>query len=382
MGNASSMLTQYDIDEVQEYCNNLFSQQEIVSLYQRFCQLDQNAKRFISADEFLSVPEFAMNQLSQRLLKMVDGLNFKDFVAFLSAFRSKCTAENSTSKNVSKLANVINFLTVSVIFKVYDYDCNGKVPFNDILEVLRDLSGSFISDDQREQVLTQLLEEAGYSRDSYLMLPVQYDPYVPQASMWHMAQHGIAHITLYEEAHNLIRANEFKNVQMFFEFGLLNCVLAYFTESPVLELIHQGRASNMFETQTCSSEMGLGSSGKKFPQLKNIKAASSRKHTITRIAGNWASGAEELNTRVVIPEEEKEILKQAFLETVVERKKLVDELCQLFQTLHCSLHCKGKKDGHYGSLIIKPTAMGLGDGAAAASSLSQALLENPGFGRS
>jgi len=40
-------------------------QQEILSLYQRFCQLDRNAKGFISADEFLSVPEFAMNPLSQ-----------------------------------------------------------------------------------------------------------------------------------------------------------------------------------------------------------------------------------------------------------------------------------------------------------------------------
>lgn len=44
---------------------SLVSQQEIVSLYRRFCQLDRNAKGFISADEFLSVPEFAMNPLSQ-----------------------------------------------------------------------------------------------------------------------------------------------------------------------------------------------------------------------------------------------------------------------------------------------------------------------------
>ncbi|KAK6267686.1 hypothetical protein QUC31_011846 [Theobroma cacao] len=185
MGNASSMLTQYDIEEVQDYCHNLcrflyaffsglvlpfdcsliqilmcsgcgdaVSQQEIVSLYQRFCQLDRNAKGFISADEFLSVPEFAMNPLSQRLLKMVDGLNFKDFVAFLSAFTAKASVEQK----------------IQLIFKVYDSDGNGKVSFNDILEVLRDLSGSFISDDQREQVLTQLLKEAGYSRDSYLML--------------------------------------------------------------------------------------------------------------------------------------------------------------------------------------------------------------------
>lgn len=93
MGNASSMLTQYDIEDVQDHCNHLckfflthlfsllfipflaqltnwkkltaVTQQEIVSLYQRFCQLDRNSKGFISADEFMSVPEFAMNPLSQ-----------------------------------------------------------------------------------------------------------------------------------------------------------------------------------------------------------------------------------------------------------------------------------------------------------------------------
>ncbi|CAB4303333.1 unnamed protein product [Prunus armeniaca] len=154
MGSASSMLTQYDIEEVQEHCNDLFSQQEIVSLYQRFCQLDRNAKGFISADEFLSVPEFAMNPLSQRLLKMVDGLNFKDFVAFLSAFSARASTQQKSE----------------LIFKVYDSDCNGKVSFNDILEVLRDLSGSFMSDEQREKVLTQVLQEAGYTRESYLTL--------------------------------------------------------------------------------------------------------------------------------------------------------------------------------------------------------------------
>ncbi|CAM8880420.1 unnamed protein product [Rhodiola kirilowii] len=154
MGNTSSMLTQYDIEEVQEHCNNIFSQQEIVSLYQRFCQLDRNAKGFISADEFLSVPEFAMNPLSQRLLKMVDGLNFKDFVAFLSAFSAKA----STQKKIE------------FIFKVYDTDYNGKVSFDDILQVLRDLSGPFMSDEQRERVLSQVLKEAGYSRDSNLVL--------------------------------------------------------------------------------------------------------------------------------------------------------------------------------------------------------------------
>ncbi|KAF3578307.1 hypothetical protein DY000_02035214 [Brassica cretica] len=38
------------------------------------------------------------------------------------------------------------------------------------MEVLRDLSGTFMSDEQREQVLSQVLKEAGYTNDSFLTL--------------------------------------------------------------------------------------------------------------------------------------------------------------------------------------------------------------------
>lgn len=44
----------------------------------------------------------------------------------------------------------LGFLFLAVIFKVYDTDCNGKVSFNDVLDVLRDLTGQFISEQQRE----------------------------------------------------------------------------------------------------------------------------------------------------------------------------------------------------------------------------------------
>ncbi|KAF3452927.1 hypothetical protein FNV43_RR03360 [Rhamnella rubrinervis] len=154
MGNTSSMLTQYDIEEVQEHCNNTFSQQEIVSLYQRFCQLDRSGGGFISADEFLSVPEFAVNPLSQRLLRMLDGLNFKEFVAFLSAFSSRASLQQK----------------VEFIFKVYDTDCNGKVTVSDMLNILRDLTGQFISEQQREQVLSHVLEESGFTKDASLTI--------------------------------------------------------------------------------------------------------------------------------------------------------------------------------------------------------------------
>jgi len=122
-----------------------------VSLYERFCQLDRSAKGFISEDEFLSIPEFSLNPLSKRLLRMVDGLNFKDFVAFLSTFSAKASLRQK----------------IELIFKVYDIDGKGKVTFKDLLEVLHDLTGSFMSDQQREQVVTKVLEEAGYTKDCF-----------------------------------------------------------------------------------------------------------------------------------------------------------------------------------------------------------------------
>ncbi|KAL8040883.1 hypothetical protein ABFX02_10G129200 [Erythranthe guttata] len=83
---------------------------------------------------------------------MLDGLNFKEFVAFLSSFSSRASMQQK----------------VEFIFRVYDSDGNGKVTFNEMLDILRDLTGQFISEQQREKVLGHVLEEAGYTKDSLL----------------------------------------------------------------------------------------------------------------------------------------------------------------------------------------------------------------------
>ncbi|KAK8969822.1 hypothetical protein KSP40_PGU008917 [Platanthera guangdongensis] len=153
MGNTSSILTQYDIEEVQGHCTHAceaVSQQDIVSLYNRFCQLDRNRNGFISSDEFLSVPEFAVNPLSQVSSQMLDGLNFKD---------------------VTLIMLILGYWIMNssaVMFKVYDLDCNEKVNFKYLMSVLRDLTGSFMTEQQRE---VRLLRAAGslYFFESYFL---------------------------------------------------------------------------------------------------------------------------------------------------------------------------------------------------------------------
>jgi Ca2+-binding EF-hand superfamily protein len=50
-----------------------------------------------------------------------------------------------------------------VIFKVYDVEGRGKVTFKDILLVLRNLTGSFMTEEQRE---------VNFSEHMFLILPL------------------------------------------------------------------------------------------------------------------------------------------------------------------------------------------------------------------
>lgn len=43
----------------------------------------------------------ALLRSPQRLLKMVDGLNFKDFVAFLSAFSARASTQQKSERKLS-----------------------------------------------------------------------------------------------------------------------------------------------------------------------------------------------------------------------------------------------------------------------------------------
>ncbi|XP_048551058.1 calcineurin subunit B-like isoform X2 [Triticum urartu] len=80
--------------------------------------------------------EKALAIFDWRLLRMVDGLNFKEFVSFLSTFSARASLQQK----------------IELIFKVYDIDGKGKVSFKDLVEILRDLTGSSMSEKQREEL--------------------------------------------------------------------------------------------------------------------------------------------------------------------------------------------------------------------------------------
>ncbi|KIH50791.1 hypothetical protein ANCDUO_19127, partial [Ancylostoma duodenale] len=67
MGNSSSlMLRDEEIDEIAKETE--FNRNQIVRLYSRFLSLDKKGQGFLSRDDFLNVPELAVNPLGDRIV--------------------------------------------------------------------------------------------------------------------------------------------------------------------------------------------------------------------------------------------------------------------------------------------------------------------------
>lgn len=85
------------------------TQIQIEVLYRRFRSLDRARKGFISAEEFLGIPELSINPLAQRLVRMFESVNFREFVKVLSAFSPKASRADK----------------IAFMFQVYDVDGDG-----------------------------------------------------------------------------------------------------------------------------------------------------------------------------------------------------------------------------------------------------------------
>lgn len=149
-------LTQYDVEEVCAACNDVFSQGEVEILYWRFRSLDRGRKGFVTSEEFLAIPELSINPLAQRLVRMLDGCNFKDFVRFLASFSPRASRE-------AKLR---------FIFDVYDVDGDGIISRDDLATMMRYLVGSQLNEEQISALLDRCLKEtratSSISYDAFL----------------------------------------------------------------------------------------------------------------------------------------------------------------------------------------------------------------------
>ena len=127
---------------------NTVSQPEIEGLYRRFRALDKGHKGYISADEFLSIPELSINPLAKRLERVFESVNFKEFVGFLAAFSPRASREAK----------------VRLIFAVFDADGDGVVSRSDLELCVRQLVGGSMGEEGVAAVVASALEGAAANK--------------------------------------------------------------------------------------------------------------------------------------------------------------------------------------------------------------------------
>jgi len=157
MGNKSSLLLrEEEIAQIQEETG--FTPSQIERLYSRFTSLDRNDCGTLSRDDFLRIPELAINPLCDRIVHAFfsessdDRVNFRQFMQVLAHFRPiQKGKENKYNSREEKL---------KFAFKMYDLDDDDVISRDELLSILHMMVGANISQEQLISIAERTIIEA------------------------------------------------------------------------------------------------------------------------------------------------------------------------------------------------------------------------------
>ncbi|OTF81443.1 calcium-binding protein p22-like protein, partial [Euroglyphus maynei] len=167
MGNKSSLMLQdEEINAIQNETGCNASQ--IERLYSRFTSLDKGDNGTLGREDFLRIPELAINPLGDRIVQAFfsetdsfdDRINFRQFMRILARFRPiKKNREIKLNSREDKLR---------FAFKMYDLDGDEKISRDELLAVLHMMVGSNISTEQLANIADRTIMEADKDGDQYI----------------------------------------------------------------------------------------------------------------------------------------------------------------------------------------------------------------------
>ena len=195
-----------------------FTKQQVLRLYDRFQRLDKNETGYLTREDFLRIPELAINPLAERIIDMflidlnqqpsiinsnpvededdedessnnnnsmnsdldiraskttIEQINFPEFCKMLSNFNGKSKrlsheqksdAENSGgSDGTSSKDKKLRFL-----FKLYDSNNDDQISKEELLSLLRLMVGTNISSQQLDLIAQRTIAETDEDNDGKL----------------------------------------------------------------------------------------------------------------------------------------------------------------------------------------------------------------------
>nr|QBH72778.1 calcineurin b subunit [Isotomurus palustris] len=165
MGSRPSLLLRdEELAEIQKETG--FTANQIERLYSRFTALDKTATGALSREDFLRIPELAINPLGDRIVMAFfrqsdeDRVNFRQFVRVLAHFRPiKKGRENAYNSREGKL---------KFAFKLYDLDDDDRITKEELLAVLQMMVGENISEEQLISIAERTILEADMDGDGMI----------------------------------------------------------------------------------------------------------------------------------------------------------------------------------------------------------------------
>jgi len=165
MGSRPSLLLRdEELAEIQKETG--FTSNQIERLYSRFTALDKSNTGSLSRDDFLRIPELAINPLGDRIVNSFfrhseeDRVNFREFVRVLAHFRPvKKHRQNQFNSREGKL---------HFAFKLYDIDDDDRITKEELLAVLQMMVGENISEEQLLSIAERTILEADADGDGMI----------------------------------------------------------------------------------------------------------------------------------------------------------------------------------------------------------------------
>nr|QBH72780.1 calcineurin b subunit [Nicoletia phytophila] len=165
MGNRSSLLLrEEEIQQIQ--LETGFTPNQIERLYSRFTSLDRGDCGTLSREDFLRIPELAINPLGDRIVHAFfqessdDRVNFLQFMRVLAHFRPiKKNKENKLNSREKKL---------KFAFKMYDLDDDNKISRDELLAILHMMVGANINEEQLTSIAERTIMEADQDGDQMI----------------------------------------------------------------------------------------------------------------------------------------------------------------------------------------------------------------------
>merc|ERR1712066_363171 len=186
MGNSRSslQLQQEEINEITAETG--FTKQQIERLYARFTSLDKQNHGYLTREDFLRIPELAINPLGDRIVHAffwdnakksdsnnrfpndepnMDGtnerVNFPDFVRVLAHFRP--LKKDSDNNKLNGREEKLRFA-----FRMYDLDGDDLISKEELLAVLTMMVGANICEEQLVSIAERTIMEADSDKDNLI----------------------------------------------------------------------------------------------------------------------------------------------------------------------------------------------------------------------